>query len=141
MTFGQIVIDRDLMSCVEKFFRANGTDVACAAGDEYVHADSLENFRAGKSEKAVTRVKTRRRLENERRFLEPALLALDVGLDEIFVGLGQVDDAFDQTDDTADTKETKDDLNDTFLCVTEVEFVDAKATQQNGKDAGHNFLF
>jgi hypothetical protein len=51
MPFREIVINRDLMTCVEKFFRANGTDVACAASDEYVHADSLEKFRARESSK------------------------------------------------------------------------------------------
>jgi len=38
MTFGEIVIDRDLVSGLKQFLRANGTDVAGAAGDKYVHA-------------------------------------------------------------------------------------------------------
>ena len=42
MAFGEVVINRDLMAGVEQFFRANGTDVAGAAGDKNVHAKTME---------------------------------------------------------------------------------------------------
>jgi len=34
MAFAEIVINRDLMAGVEQFFRADGTNIAGAAGDE-----------------------------------------------------------------------------------------------------------
>jgi len=44
VTFRQVVIDGDLMAGVEQFFGSHGPDVACPAGDEYVHANSLKRF-------------------------------------------------------------------------------------------------
>ena len=51
MAFREVVINRYLMSGVEEFFRANGSDITGAAGDKNIHADSVENFRAGESSK------------------------------------------------------------------------------------------
>ena len=58
---------------------------------------------AGESQKRKngSRPETRRRLEIQRRLLEPALFAGDVGGDKILVALGQINDAFDETDDPA----------------------------------------
>ena len=61
MTFGEIVIDRDLVPGVEQFFGADGTDVAGAAGDKNVHAPTMEGVRAGSKSKmeSVRTVSTR----------------------------------------------------------------------------------
>ena len=42
MTFGEIIINRDLMAGVEEFFHADGTDITGTAGDKDVHGDSVE---------------------------------------------------------------------------------------------------
>jgi hypothetical protein len=47
VAFGEIVIDRDLMSGIEQFFRANGADVTRAAGDQNVHVKTMEGKRRG----------------------------------------------------------------------------------------------
>ena len=51
MAFREIVIHRDLMSGVEQFFRADGTNIAGTAGDKNVHAHSVEKFGGGESSK------------------------------------------------------------------------------------------
>jgi hypothetical protein len=47
MAFAEIVINRDLMAGVEQFFRADGTNIAGAAGDKNVHARTMKENRAG----------------------------------------------------------------------------------------------
>ena len=47
--------------------------------------------------------------------LEPALLAIDVSGDELFVGLGQVDDAFNQADKATNTGKIEANLDNSFL--------------------------
>ena len=61
MAFGEIVIDRDLVPGVEQFFRANGADVAGAAGDKNVHAPTMEGARGSSKFKmeSVRMVSTR----------------------------------------------------------------------------------
>jgi hypothetical protein len=38
MAFGEVIVNRDLVSGVEEFLRADGADVTRAAGDENIHA-------------------------------------------------------------------------------------------------------
>jgi hypothetical protein len=145
MAFGQIVIDRDLMPGVEQFFRANRADVARTAGDKDVHAGSVEKNCARQKFK----MKSRRALEgatadrNQPAILEPAFFAGDVGIDEIFVAFRQINNPFNQPDDAADAAGNNRNhyLNDALLGIAKVEFVDAKAAQQNAEDSGHDFLF
>ena len=114
MAFGEIVINRDLMPRVEQFFRANRADVARAAGDKYIHADSLENFGGGESskkKKPPSQPAARQRPEINGGSLEPAFFTVDISGDKILVALREVDDALDQPDDPAHTHaETEDDL-------------------------------
>jgi hypothetical protein len=42
VAFGEIVIDRDSMSGIEQFFRANGSNITGTAGDKDVHAGSVK---------------------------------------------------------------------------------------------------
>jgi hypothetical protein len=43
------------MAGIEKFFRADGSDITGTAGDKDVHGDSVENSHAGESSKAAIR--------------------------------------------------------------------------------------
>src|SRR5438132_8574522 len=74
------------------------------------------------------------------RGLEPALFILDVGADEFFVALGQINNAFDQADDTANPAgaDSDDDLQDALLGITKNEFMNAQAAQQDTTNAGRN---
>jgi hypothetical protein len=47
MAFAKIVINRDLMAGIEQLFRADGTNIAGAAGDKNVHAGTMKENRAG----------------------------------------------------------------------------------------------
>jgi hypothetical protein len=146
MAFREVVINRDLMSGVEQFFRADGTNITGTAGDKNIHAPSVKKIRGGESSKEKKPPRARRRddgLKTNGGILEPAFFAGDVGGDKILVALRQVDDAFDETDDStnATSQDADNQLNDAFLGVAKVEFMDAKAAQQNAEDAGHDFLF
>ncbi len=70
--------------------------------------------------------------------LEPALAAGDVSGDEFRVALGQVNDAFDQPNDSeqSTSHQTDDELNDTFLGVTEDEFVGSGPSEKDAKETG-----
>jgi hypothetical protein len=61
MAFGEIVIDRDVVSGVEQFLRANGPDVSGATGDKNVHAPTMKGVRARSKSKmeSVRMVSTR----------------------------------------------------------------------------------
>ena len=73
--------------------------------------------------------------------LEPFLLVRDVGVVEIAIGLGEVDDSLDEADDRADAaKQGKDDLDDSSRGVTKKEFMDAQSAQQDSKDATEHLL-
>jgi hypothetical protein len=93
--------------------------------------------------KTAARPKAQRRLEINRRFLEPSFFAGDIGVDEIVITFRQVNDPFNQPDEAADPAGDNGDhnLNDALLGVAQVELVYAKAAQQNAEDSGHNFLF
>src|ERR1022692_1718898 len=75
--------------------------------------------------------------------LEPAFFAGDVGGDKILVALRQINDAFDQSDEAARaaSHDADDQLDDAFLGVAKIEFMNAQSAQQNAENAGHDFLF
>jgi hypothetical protein len=60
MSLGEIVVNGDLMSGVEQFFRADRTDVARAAGDKNIHAMSMKT----KRRRSKFKMKVRRAFEN-----------------------------------------------------------------------------
>jgi|SRR5687768_13669065 hypothetical protein len=72
------------------------------------------------------------------RRLEPAFFVLNVGSNEIFVRLGEVDDAFDDSNDRAGATGHKsdDDLNNSFSGVAKDELVYAKATEHDSANTG-----
>jgi len=74
--------------------------------------------------------------------LEPALFILDVSSNEVFVGFGEVDNAFYQTDDSARPAgyECNNYLDDALGGVAENELVNTKATYQDAEDACDDFL-
>ncbi len=74
--------------------------------------------------------------------LEPALLVRDVGVIELLIGFGQVDNAFDEADDTADATrhDRNNDLDNSFLGVTQDEFMDTPCAEKNAADAGCHFF-
>ena len=45
MAFGEIVIDGNRVPGVQQFFRANGTDITGAAGDEDIHVETMKRAR------------------------------------------------------------------------------------------------
>lgn len=74
--------------------------------------------------------------------LEPGFAFNLIRLDEFFVRLGQVDDAFDQTDDAARTAghQRDDDAQHATTRVVKDESVDAKSTEHDAKHAGKDAL-
>ena len=68
--------------------------------------------------------------------LEPALVAFDVSGVELFIGLGEINDAFHQADESANTSNKgKHDLDDAFLGVAKVELVDAESSDKDSQDS------
>jgi hypothetical protein len=74
--------------------------------------------------------------------LKPAFFIIDVGVHKILIALGQIDDSFDEANNTGGTTGThaNDELDDAFLGVAKVEFVNCEAAQQNAENASHNLF-
>jgi hypothetical protein len=93
------------------------------------------------NEENAARLRTQRRLETVDG-LKPTAFVRDVSIDEIFVALCEVDDALDEADDSADAASANGDhdLDYSFLCVTEYEFVNAQSANQDAADSSGDFL-
>ena len=65
-----------------------------------------------------------------------------VSLDEVGVGLGQIDDALDQSDEIAKaaSQDRDDDSQNTALDVAEDEAMNAQATYHDAEDTAHDAL-
>jgi hypothetical protein len=105
----------------------------------------VKKFRAGESSKRKSLPRARRRTDGSEMKcrLKPAAFVRDVGVDEILVTLGKVDDALDEANHAAKATSAHGDhdLDDSFLRVTEVKLVDGQTTQQDAENSGDDFLF
>lgn len=65
---------------------------------------------------------------------EPAFATGDVGVDELLIGLGEIDDSFDESDNSEEpaSHEADDQLDDAFLAITKDKLV---GTGPSKKDA------
>src|SRR5690606_37967835 len=77
---------------------------------------------------------------------EPALLVVDIGVNKLLIGLGQVHDAFNQADDTHDARQKAAAQHrhahhdDAFGGVAQVELMDAQCTDDDAENASNNLL-
>jgi hypothetical protein len=143
VAFREIIENRDRMTGVQEFFRTDGADVARAAGNENIHAHSLKIICAVESSKTAGHWINNHRSKQPWDFLEPAFFVLDVNVDEILVAFGEINDSLNETDESAEAAgaNADDDLNDSFLGVTEDEFMNSQAADQDAKDSAYTFLF
>src|ERR1035438_6170977 len=79
--------------------------------------------------------------------LEPGFPVRDVGVDEILVALGQIDDALDEANNPNNTRrqaagqDADQQHDDAFGGVAEDELVDSQITEQDSEDSTDDFLF
>ena len=59
---------------------------------------------------------------------------------EIFVVGAQHDNAFNKTNKSRDTCPTENQVEDTLACMTEIELMNAEATEKNCKNCSNNFV-
>ena len=91
--------------------------------------------------KSLDEIKTRHTAD-----LQPAFPALDISTDEIFVRFCQIDDALDDANHVHDPGERAaaqhgdQQHGHTFFLITENEFVDAEATEDNSQNPGDHLF-
>ena len=74
---------------------------------------------------------------------KPAFAAGDVGVDELLIGLGEINDSFDESDDSEEPAchEADDQLDDAFLAITKDKLVGTGPSKKDAEETSEHFFF